>query len=266
MQQQQAGNDLLAALDSLVSGWSSPDDQRKDPILERGTDHVPMVVPMKSSAESTPSNAFGTIGTLERKKIGDTTRDDDTTTPDNDPSDEIPDSKLDSSENHVPMFQLFQNTQKAVLDQRLNHWNNHWNEPVPTFQNDVPTPVRTGEPWSNLPPSSACRVAGEWRQWMGDRLRRKLQSGHYEDRNNAVTAVWNEALHVWHMAYGEPSPYGRCGACGEPLTRRDRVITIIDRTDVHASPACLNGYGERCREQARAALVGIGLKPPPDPT
>ena len=95
-----------------------------------------------------------------------------------------------------------------------------------------------------------------------DRLRRKTSIGYYADRQNAVRDVWYDALHVWHLAYGQTPSKAVCGACGEVLTPNDRTILIIDGARVHASHECLDGYGERCRQVAHAALVGIGLKPP----
>jgi|SRR3954452_15703476 hypothetical protein len=132
----QTGNDLLAALDNLVDGWSSDDGQRSNAILEHRNEHVPMDVPMKKPAIARVSDVFGTIRTLEHKEIGDTTRDN----LDSDPNESLTgfsDSKLDFPENHVPMFQLFQKSQKNILHQWVNHWNNTWNMPVPTFQNGV---------------------------------------------------------------------------------------------------------------------------------
>lgn len=259
---QQTGNDLLSALDDLVSRWSPDDIQEKTPILEHRNGHVPIDVPMKNPATARLSDDFGTIGTLEHNIIGDTTRADDDASS-NDHIDVSSDSSPTFPHNRVPTFQLFQNDQKDVMEQRVNRWNNHWNEPVPTFQNDVPLPVRSGEPWQNLPPSSACSHADAWRAWMGSRLNRKMASGHYADRNNAIVDVWNDALHVWHMAYGDVPPRTACGACGEVLEMWDATIPIIDGARVHAAQDCLDGYGDRCRAVAHDALVAIGLKPPP---
>jgi hypothetical protein len=80
--------------------------------LEQRNDHVPMNVPLKNAVKSTALNLFGTIGTLEREKIGDKTRGD----PEaelNEPLAAFSASKLVSSENRVPMFQLFQNSKNV---------------------------------------------------------------------------------------------------------------------------------------------------------
>lgn len=105
----------------------------------------------------------------------------------------------------------------------------------------------------------------DWRAWMLDKYRQKVASGRYADKANALADVWSAAERVWHLRHGTVPDRGTCAGCGDVIYPGMVVISIIDGARVHADPDCLNGYGERFREVARAALVELGLKPPNPP-
>lgn len=157
---------------------------------------------------------------------------------------------------------------KTLIDHQLNGGTGGGTDPISGSPDPIsgsPDPGSGMESTSKLQFSSACRLPvtpDDWRAWLDNRLRDKLGTGNYADPVNAVTDAWNDALSYWHHAYGTVPPRTACGACGEVLDPWVQSIPIIDGARVHASWECLDGYGERCRQEAASALAEMGLTPP----
>jgi hypothetical protein len=103
----------------------------------------------------------------------------------------------------------------------------------------------------------------DWREWMRDRYRHKIGTGHYADRRNAAADVWSEAERVWHLRHASVFESDRCSGCGHDLYGIRRVMTLFDGAAVHLVNRCIDTYADRWRAEARAALIAMGLEPPP---
>ena len=102
----------------------------------------------------------------------------------------------------------------------------------------------------------------DWRSWMRERYRAKIRLGTLAQRENALAAVWDEALRAHHFMHGVVPGPDRCAGCGDDLPYGAAALTLLDGARVHGSDACLEAYGNHCRAVSHTALVGMGLNPP----
>jgi hypothetical protein len=66
------------------------------------------------------------------------------------------------------------------------------------------------------------------------------------------------------MAHCEPAAAGICAGCQQPIGSDDVIVMIGgNRCHDRAGHACLIRHGERWRNAATAALIALGLQPPP---
>ena len=82
--------------------------------------------------------------------------------------------------------------------------------------------------------------------------------------SKAELLAWRELECRWHMAHCEPAAAGVCAGCQQPIGG-EGIILLIDGNRVHDrnGHGCLIQYGGRWRNAAAAALIAIGLQPPP---
>lgn len=119
------------------------------------------------------------------------------------------------------------------------------------------------------PPRSALRTiphpkgveVEDWRDWMRDRYRQKMASGHYSDRRNAVADVWSEAERAYHFIKGKVPFKDMCAGCGCDLVQSEAVMNFADGARTHLMQECIDRYDPIWREAANAGLVAMGLKP-----
>jgi hypothetical protein len=80
----------------------------------------------------------------------------------------------------------------------------------------------------------------------------------------AERLAFNQLAAEWHEQHGERVPGRRCAGCGASIGARS-AFDLSDGNRVHFDRLeCLIHYGDRWRNEARQALMAMGLVAPAD--
>jgi hypothetical protein len=79
------------------------------------------------------------------------------------------------------------------------------------------------------------------------------------DLDSAKRLAWEDLANEWHKKHGRRWPPSQCAGCGKPLAGRE-AISLPDGNKVHIEPInCVIDFGRRWRDEAKTALVSLGV-------
>jgi hypothetical protein len=77
----------------------------------------------------------------------------------------------------------------------------------------------------------------------------------------AAGLAWEDLINEWHKKNGKRWPC-QCAGCGKPIGGLE-AISLPDGNRVHIEPIdCIINFGRRWREEAKSALLSLGVQYP----
>jgi hypothetical protein len=78
----------------------------------------------------------------------------------------------------------------------------------------------------------------------------------------AARLAWEDLINEWHKKSGKRWPAWQCAGCGNPIGGLE-AIGLPDGNRVHFEPIdCMIDFGRRWREEAKNALLLLGVRYP----
>jgi hypothetical protein len=77
--------------------------------------------------------------------------------------------------------------------------------------------------------------------------------------DSAAKLARENLINEWHAKHGKRTPAWQCAGCGKPIAGVDS-IRLPDGNRVHLEPIdCMIDFGRRWRNEAKTALVSLGV-------